>query len=304
MAVDTPKQTNMLPQQDGVVVLNKPSGPSSAQCLGTFKRQGQKKIGHAGTLDPMAGGVLVVLLGQATKLSTWLLNSGSKTYSGQIRLGIETDTWDQEGRVVAEKAWSCVTEDVAASEIAAWTKMTEQEVPAYSAAKHNGQPLYKLARKGHDTPVKVKSIQIFEAAALNMSLPYIHFRVSCASGVYIRSLAHSLGQRLGCGAVLTELTREYSQPFGLDQSVTLAEIGEGLSKEHILPLTSALPSWPQVELTHAQAMSVRNGKAIKAQPGATGYAFLCREHKPLAVGLAENSSAGLQWRIERGLWNQ
>lgn len=204
-------------QQHGLLVVDKPRGLSSAQCTNRFKRLGQKKIGHAGTLDPMAQGVLLVLLGHATKISGYLMAGGVKAYQGTVRLGQTTDTWDADGQITAEAPWNHVTAEAVADVIAGWVGTSEQPVPPYSAAKHQGQPLYKLSREGKETPLKIKTIEISRAEVLRVELPYVTFRVICSSGTYIRSLAHSLGTRLGCGAVLTELIREYSHPFGLDR---------------------------------------------------------------------------------------
>ena len=196
-------------QQHGILVLNKPKGLSSAQCIARIKRLGQKKIGHAGTLDPMATGVLLVLLGHATKLSGYLLEGGVKTYGGTLRLGVTTDTWDAEGSIVGETplgeedlAEGSALEQAARREVAAWLEVTEQPVPPYSAAKHQGQPLYRLARAGKEVPAKVKRIHVSYADVQWVNMPDVRFRVTCSSGSYIRSLAHSLGIRLGCGAML------------------------------------------------------------------------------------------------------
>ena len=246
-----------LPQLDGVLVLNKPSGPTSARCLSALKRLGQRKIGHAGTLDPMASGVLLVLLGQGTKIASHLLADGGKVYSGQLRLGLTTDTWDIQGEVLTESPWQQVTEADVRAEVAHWLTLHEQEVPAYSAAKHEGQSLYKLARKGKEVPKKVKSMEISQADVLEVELPFVRFRVACSSGTYIRSLAHSLGMRLGCGAVLTELTREYSHPFGLEVACGLDELSAdpGLLVKHLRPLAEEPPrpasvtAWPSPAAT-------------------------------------------------------
>lgn len=289
-----------LRQIDGIVVLNKPEGPSSARCLVPFKRQGQKKIGHGGTLDPMASGVLLVLLGQATKLSSWLLGSGRKIYSGLIRIGAETSTWDGEGEVTSMRPWTGISDSDVAAEIAAWTELKEQDVPAYSAAKHNGQPLYKMARKGHDAPVKVKKAEIFRASLLEIGLPFVRFRVECGSGSYIRSLAHSLGVRLGCGATLIQLTREYSHPFDIAQACDMEAVrsGDWLHEVHALP--EALPHWPCIELTQAQAADIRQGRPVACMDASgSSHAFLCHAGAPLAISRRE----GLLWHIERGLWN-
>ncbi len=302
-----------LPQLHGVLVLNKPSGPTSARCLTALKRLGQKKIGHAGTLDPLASGVLLVLLGQATKLSSHLLAGGGKIYSGVLRLGQTTDTWDSQGTVVAEAPWEHISAEDARREIALWREMREQPVPPYSAAKHEGQPLYKLARKGAAAPAKIKRMEISQADTLDVSLPFVRFRVACSSGTYIRSLAHSVGMRLGCGAVLTELTREYSHPFGLDAACDLQEVtaDPALLAASLRPIAEALPHWPRVELTPEEALRVRNGMTVpcRSRP-LTGpmaeneheSALLLHRGEALALAQRADSPGGHCWTVLRGLW--
>jgi tRNA pseudouridine55 synthase len=303
-----------LPQAHGVLVLHKPKGPSSARCLTTLKRMGQKKIGHAGTLDPMASGVLLVLLGHATKISHYLMQAGGKIYSGCLRLGRVTDTWDAEGRVLEEKAWEHIdTKDVLAG-IHAWQGRSVQPVPPFSAAKHQGQPLYKLARAGMVTPLKVKDIEISHAELLEMELPHVRFRVACSSGAYIRSLANSLGMRLGCGAVLTELTREYSHPFGLDAACSPDALRAEPERlfEWVLPVTRALPHWPLIGLTDEEAARTRNGAPlphdaqrmadVPFQPGT--HALLQNPDKnPLALAEARLADGVPVWSVLRGLWH-
>ncbi len=295
-----------LPQLHGVLVLRKPTGPSSAQCLTAIKRLGQRKIGHAGTLDPMASGVLLVLLGQATKLSGYLLEGGGKVYTGTLRLGQTTDTWDATGTLTAEAPWEGVSAARVREEIAAWRVLAEQPVPSYSAAKHEGQPLYRLARKGLVAPSKIKRIEISQADTLEVSLPFVRFRVACSSGTYIRSLAHSLGTRLGCGAVLTELTREYSHPFGLDLARDPADFTADptLLPGCVQPLSAALPCWPQVELMPDEAARVRNGVAVPCRTEATGErALLLEQGRALALAQRAATPAGPCWTVLRGLWN-
>ena len=303
-----------LPQAHGVLVLNKPTGPSSARCLTALKRMGQKKIGHAGTLDPLASGVLLVLLGHATKISNYLMEDGGKIYSGLLRLGRMTDTWDAQGRVLEEKAWEHIGERDVLAEIHAWQGRLAQPVPPFSAAKHEGRPLYKLARAGKLTPLKVKNIEISRAELLEMELPRVRFRVACSSGTYIRSLVHSLGMRLGCGAVLTELTREYSHPFGLDAACSLDALHAKPERlfEWILPVTRALPRWPLIELTDEEAARTRHGASwphdaqrvadVTFQPGA--HALLQDpEKKPLALAQACFTDGVPVWSVLRGLWH-
>jgi tRNA pseudouridine55 synthase len=301
------------PQQHGVFVLRKPRGLRSAACIARIKRGlGQKKIGHAGTLDPMASGVLLVLLGQATKLSGHLLDEGGKVYAGTVKLGETTDTWDAEGNVIARTDPAFVTRGMVEEAVAAWPGASEQAVPPYSAAKHEGRPLYALARKGLATPVKTKTVHISRAEVEWVDLPHFRFRVSCGSGTYIRSLAHSLGIRLGCGAVLTELTRERSHPFGLDAAHDLEEVlarPESFA-ERVLPLTAALPGWPLFRLNPEQETLVRNGAMLpfadlRDAPFRNGEKafFMGRFGVPLALAESALHAGRPVWTVLRGLWN-
>ncbi len=301
-------------QQHGILVLDKPRGLSSAQCVARIKRLGQKKIGHAGTLDPMATGVLLVLLGHATKLSGYLLEGGEKRYAGTLRLGLATDTWDAEGAIVSEAPCDHVTEADVRRDIAAWTEIREQPVPPYSAAKHEGKPLYRLARAGKDVPAKVKTIHISHAGVQWVNLPDVRFRVTCSSGSYIRSLAHSLGMRLGCGATLTELTREYSHPFGLDVAHCLDDVLAEPERlpQRTLPLAAALPGWPVFATDARQEADLRNGIALahgpefdEFRPGLRAL-FTDAHGDPLALAEARDnrspSGQGPRWVILRGLF--
>ena len=299
--------------RDGVLVINKPSGPSSNQCLDRLKHGlDQPGLGHAGTLDPLADGVLVVLLGQATKLSPYLME-GYKIYTGRLRLGISTDTFDALGQVMAEKPWQHLSLERINAEIDHWTTLAEQEVPAYSAAKYKGKPLYKMTREGKETPIKIKSINIAQAEVLETDPPWVRFRVRCSSGTYIRSLVHSLGMRLECGATLTGLTRNCSYPFGLEQAVDLDQIlaePESLP-DYLIPMEKALPDWPKVSVNKDQAEKILNGmeiRCIDALGQQTGQrAMLLRRDgdrdEPLALAEFKLKGELPVWSILRGLWS-
>lgn len=300
-----------LKQLDGVLVLHKPEGPTSTECLNRIKRHlGQKKIGHAGTLDPMATGVLVVLLGQGTKLAGYL-SDDRKTYRGGLILGRTTDTYDVQGVAMSEAPWEHLDADAVRAEILGWRGVMSQEVPPVSAAKHQGKPLYALHRAGKEVPVKVKDVTIFDVEVLTMDLPHVSFRVTCSAGTYIRSLAHSLGKRLGCGAVLSELEREASHPFTLAQAHDLDKVlasGDRLC-ELVLPMAQALPHWPKLALTGEQAALVQNGAwlpvslfpAYPAQEGDRAL-LLSPSMEPLALTEAQPKGQILSWAILRGLW--
>ncbi len=311
---ETPRETrHSLPQQHGVLVVYKPKGPTSTACIARIKRiLGQKKIGHAGTLDPMAQGVLPVLLGEGTKLSNYLLEDGEKIYSGVIRLGRITDTWDAEGETLEERDASHINPAAVAEAMSELVGTYEQEVPAYSAAKHLGKPLYALARKGLETPVKKKFVTISRGLAELVGPARVFFRVTCSSGTYIRSLAHSLGSRLGCGACLEELTREHSRPFGLEHAHELEAVLTEPERfaEKVMGIADALPHWPRLRVTAAAAAGVRNGTPVPFNPEAGPLfsegerALLLEEDgKPLALAQSALSPQGPAWTVLRGLWH-
>ncbi|HIW01196.1 MAG TPA: tRNA pseudouridine(55) synthase TruB [Candidatus Desulfovibrio intestinipullorum] len=303
--------TTTVAQQHGVLVLNKPSGPTSNRCLTAIKRLGQKKIGHAGTLDPMADGVLLLLLGQATKLSGFLLQSGCKIYDATVLLGRETSTWDAEGEIVQERPWEHVTASMVSEVLNSWQGDLEQIVPPYSAAKSNGQPLYRLARAGKDVPVKIKTVHIFQTEILSLDLPVVRFRVTCSSGTYIRSLAHSLGMRLLCGATLTKLTREYSHPFALSQAADLDELIRNPQSlpEQVHSIEEALPDWPVVSVNSETARRIRNGMPIACPADLTGAEQVLLKSDREILALARVSMDTTQGRmrpvltVARGLWS-
>lgn len=293
-------------QKHGILLLDKPKGMSSAFAIGRLKKLGQKKIGHAGTLDPMATGLLIVLLGEATKISGYLLENGEKTYSGTLELGKTTDTWDAEGTIISEKDSSFVTKETLENAVKDWLGTSIQEVPPYSAAKHNGQALYKLARAGKDVPVKTKEIHISHAEIQWVNLPCMRFRVTCSSGSYIRSLAHSLGMRLGCGAMLTELTREYSHPFSLQDAVTLEELQENpeILNSKLISLEKGLPNWRVIELAERDVKAVKNGNPIQTADNhftENEKVFLRYQGNILAIAEAKILDTKNSWQILRGL---
>ncbi|QGY41625.1 tRNA pseudouridine(55) synthase TruB [Pseudodesulfovibrio cashew] len=301
-------------QLDGLLVLNKPSGPTSADCLNDIKHQlKQFKIGHAGTLDPMASGVLLVMLGNATKLAPYL-SGATKTYAGTLKLGMTTDTLDIQGEVVSEAEVTATAEDVE-REILFWKELTEQEVPAYSAAKHEGKPLYALARAGEEVPVKIKPIVISHVEVLDVNMPEASFRVSCSAGTYIRSLVHSLGIRMGCGAVLTSLNREQSEPFGLDGAHDLADVLEhpATLPDKVIPIRDTLPHWPRFQLTEPLSGLVKNGAwlPVNDEPGeplagrlGDQAMLLDQDGEPMALVEAKLQDGKPKWAILRGLWGQ
>jgi tRNA pseudouridine55 synthase len=258
----------------------------------------------------LATGVLLALVGQATKIAPYL-TEGPKVYQGALKLGLTTDSYDIEGLTTSEPGAEGVDNDALRRAILEWAELTEQETPPISAAKHQGKPLYALARAGEKTPTKIRQISIFEVEALEIDAPHARFRVRCSPGTYVRSLVHSLGTRLGCGAVLTELRREACEPFGLDQAVELTELLQSPEAvaERIIPLPLSLPHWPKLPVTAAQAGLVKNGVRLQASkvhgsaPEPGDRAMLTDETgSPLALAEAKTCPDGLEWSILRGLF--
>ena len=200
---------------DGILLVDKPSDWTSFDVLNMMKhRFSVRKIGHCGTLDPMATGLLVVLLGKATKLQDSLMG-GEKEYLGSLRLGMETDTEDSTGNVTATADWSGVTLERAQEVARSFLGEIEQIPPMMSAIKLHGKPLYKLARKGVTVERKARPVTIRAFDFTEVALPEISFRVQCSKGTYIRTLCADFGHRLGCGACMTALRRTRSGEFSL-----------------------------------------------------------------------------------------
>jgi tRNA pseudouridine55 synthase len=182
-----------------------------------------KKVGHGGTLDPMATGLLIILLGRGTKLSDRVMGA-DKTYEGVMELGKETDTHDADGEVVGEKDAGSVTEDALRQEMATFVGDIMQTPPMVSAIKKDGVPLYKLARKGKTVEREPRLRHIYEWTLLGFEPPHAGFRVKCTKGTYVRTLCHDLGQALGCGAYLDSLRRTQSGNFKIGDALPLEDI--------------------------------------------------------------------------------
>ena len=209
----------------GFLNVDKPTGWTSsdvvAKLRSTFqlRRQGVK-IGHCGTLDPLATGVLPICIGYATRLSEFVL-SGDKTYLMTVCLGTSTDTYDSEGRITEQKAYDTVRLEDLQSCLAEFRGEIEQVPPMFSAIKKDGQPLYKLARQGKNVAREPRRVNVESVTLTAWKPPYFSLRIECGSGFYARSLAHDIGQSLGCGAHMTSLIRERAGEFGIEDAVSI-----------------------------------------------------------------------------------
>ena len=223
----------------GVLVIDKPQGWTSHDVVAHVKRKLKaKKVGHLGTLDPLATGVLVLVIDGATKCSN-LLDTGGKEYVATLKLGEETDTYDREGKVVASSDTSAVTEEAVMRGLDNFRGRIKQVPPMYSAIKSNGTPLYMLARKGVTIEREAREVEIYNLDAVRMDLPFVEFRALCSRGTYLRSICHDLGALLGVGAHLVELRRTASGGFSIDEAVLPGLEPEDLIKK-IIPLDEAL----------------------------------------------------------------
>lgn len=224
---------------DGALLVDKPSGPTSHDVVDRVRRIfGIKKVGHAGTLDPNATGLLILLLGRATRLSERLM-SDDKVYEGTVKLGEATDSHDRDGTLIASLPVPPLTRDQMNAEAATFVGDVMQTPPMVSAVKQGGVPLYKLARKGVEVERKPRLIHIYSFTFSRYEEPIGWFRIACTKGTYVRSLAHELGQKLGCGAYLDTLRRITSGKYDVADAVPLDELlklsREGLEKR-VIPI--------------------------------------------------------------------
>lgn len=203
---------------DGVLLVDKPSGPTSHDVVDSIRRQFRlAKAGHAGTLDPQATGLLVIMIGRATKLANTLLSS-DKAYEGSMRLGVSTDSQDADGEVLREAGFSHVTREDLLAEMVKRKGDAFQTPPMVSATKQGGVPLYKLARRGKTVERRPKLIHVHEFELLDFTPPHAAFRLRCSKGVYVRTLCADIGDALGCGAILERLARTRSGRFRLEDA--------------------------------------------------------------------------------------
>ena len=250
---------------DGVLNIRKEKGYTSfdvvAKLRGILR---MKKIGHTGTLDPEAEGVLPVVLGKATKLVD-LLTEKQKTYEALLHLGLETDTQDMTGKVLREEPVN-VTEEEAIAVIRSFLGEQQQIPPMYSALKVDGKKLYELAREGKTVERKPRTVHFYEIEIKKIELPYIRFSVTCSKGTYIRTLCHDIGQKLGCGGCMEELIRTRSGNFDLEDSMTLAQVEEavknGTIENRVIRIGQVLKDYPEIFCAREGDRLLENGNAL------------------------------------------
>ncbi len=287
---------------DGILNINKAVGMTSHDVVARVRKTlKQKRVGHTGTLDPMASGVLPICVGQATRVAEYLSESG-KAYQAEITFGVMTDTYDAEGVVLSEKDASDLSREQIEEMLPAFLGLQMQQPPRYSAIKIQGQPAYKLARAGEEVTLALRPIEIIQLQVLDWNSPRLSLTVECSKGTYIRSLANDLGHTSGYGAYLSALIRTRSGPFSLKESISLEQLAKAVEQDevanYLFPADSALQNYPAFHLDTTTAQYVLHGNPFSYQSSVEQNAKgLARVYAPDGQFLAIAS-----WDTEQQKW--
>ncbi len=256
----------------GVLVVDKPVGLTSHDVVQIVRKGTNiRRAGHTGTLDPRASGVLVILVGPAVRLSEYV-SASDKRYQAVVRLGASTDTYDADGRIVSTSPVDKINEEQFEEALQTFVGEIEQVPPPYSAVKIKGRKAYEMAREGEEIDLAPRRIKVYSLELLEWAPPEAVIDVYCSSGTYVRSLAHDLGEKLGCGAHLIGLRRTKSGRFTLRDAVPLRRLRESFEDgnwyQFLIPAAEALSDWPAIELTQDQVEAIRHGHRVSSEDGA------------------------------------
>ena len=252
----------------GILLLDKPTGITSNDALQQVKRLYKaQKAGHTGSLDPLADGLLPICFGEATKISAYLLDA-DKHYWVRVKLGVTTTTADSEGDVLETRPVDGISKDDLRQAVTRFQGEIQQIPPMYSALKHKGERLYKLAREGKEVEREPRNITIHRIEMSRFELPEFELEVHCSKGTYVRTLAEDIGELLGCGAHVVTLRRTGVGPYGVDGMVGMATLEEKIEEGFaaadalLLPIDSALGQWPEVRLSADSSFYIRQGQPV------------------------------------------
>ncbi|MCB1774233.1 MAG: tRNA pseudouridine(55) synthase TruB [Gammaproteobacteria bacterium] len=292
---------------NGILLLDKPLGVSSNHALQRVKRLfDARKAGHTGSLDPLADGMLPICLGDATKLSAYLLDA-DKHYHFRVRLGVTTATGDTEGEVVQTRPVPDLDSSDIERVLADFTGEIDQLPPMYSALKHNGKRLYELAREGVEVEREPRRITIHALTLGEVALPEFELRVHCSKGTYVRTLAEDIGERLGCGAHVVGLRRTGVGPytnfpmFTMEQLEQVAEKGQAELDRLLLPIDTALGEWPAVTVGADSAFYMKQGQPVLVPKAPTeGWVRVYLGDQFLAVGEVQDDGRIAPKRLMTG----
>lgn len=260
------QQDLALTQPSGIFIIDKPGDMSSAKLVAFVKRVlGVKKAGHTGTLDPFATGVMVCCVNQATKLSRFFLGGG-KSYEATLTLGVETDTQDVTGSVIATCGETTFSRETIASVLSRFLGESDQLPPVYSALKHKGKRLYRLAREGRPVQKPARRVHISSIHLISVDLPDVRIQMSCGAGTYVRTLCADIGKALGCGAHLKQLKRTEACGFRLEDALQMSTLeqlaGSGKGFDEMISMAEALKGFPEVEAEDGVAQKIRHGRSL------------------------------------------
>lgn len=280
--------------REGILNIDKPAGMTSHDVVNRVRRvAGLRRVGHAGTLDPLATGVLLVALGRATRLLEYLVGQ-PKTYVAMVRLGQTTDTYDAEGDIVSERPVTVTSASIAAA-LEDFRGDIVQRAPVYSAIKQDGQPLYRLARRGEAVAAPLRPVTIYELDLLDFTAPWLQLRVHCSTGTYIRSLAHDLGEALDCGGHIVALRRTAVGDFDAAQAVALDALQPDTLATHLLAPDTAVAPLPRLDLTADEVLELAHGRRPARRPEQPD-AHLLRAYDPDGRFVGVVSAEGGTWR--------
>lgn len=285
---------------DGILNIDKPSGKTSFSLVAMVKRlTGERHVGHAGTLDPLASGVLPVCLGQGTRVVEFLQDA-TKTYRAQIELGVVTDTYDAAGSIIQRRDSSGISREQLTAALTPFCGLIRQIPPMYSAVKHQGKPLYQLARAGITVERGSRLAQIYRLELVDWQPPLATIEVICGKGTYIRSLAYDLGQALGCGAYLKRLIRLRYGLFDIKDAISLPQLEDacryGYWRQFIHPIDSVLLHWAALVVSDDNRQNIRHGRPLVLESGTFA------ENRCRVYALDGHFIAVLRFNPERGQW--
>ncbi|MGA9531306.1 MAG: tRNA pseudouridine(55) synthase TruB [Anaerolineales bacterium] len=281
----------------GLLVVDKPAGPTSHDVVAEIRRAtGVSKVGHTGTLDPAATGVLVLCMGKATRLSEYLTES-DKTYLAEIYFGKTTTTYDGDGDIV-EETGGAPSRTAIADALGDFLGAVEQRPPAYSAIKVDGVRAYQMARAGKSPNLPKRTVTFYELTIESYHAPTLELSVRCSAGTYIRSLAHDLGNALQVGAFLSGLRRTRTGAFGLEQATPLSDLMAAIAgsdwERYLVDPVAGLPAMPRVRIADEHLADIRNGVPIPAAPVAEGMA-LGLDQQARLIAVLEAEADGEHW---------
>ena len=287
---------------NGILNVYKNRGMSSFDVVRKIKFLAhEKKVGHTGTLDPEATGVLPVALGKATKIIDYIMNA-SKAYEVKLVLGKKTTTYDLEGEVIEEKDTSHITQEEAMKAVLSFVGEYDQVPPMYSALKKNGVRLYDLARQGIEVEREARRITIYDITDIKIELPYVSMKVCCSKGTYIRSLCYDIGEKLNVGATMTMLNRCATSVFTQEESINIDDLSEENIESHLITIEEALGNFPKLTVDSSFTKLLVNGvnvfdKRLTNEKREQGVLYRVYDSEGLFIGLGRQEDRG--FKIEK-----